>query len=218
MIPLRDHNRSSSFPIVTYSIILINVLVFVYMLSLDEHGLEAFIYSYSVIPADVINGIGLYTLITSMFLHAGLGHIFGNMIFLHVFGDNIEDKLGRIRFLSFYLACGLAASFAQMAVDPLSAIPNLGASGAIAGVMGGYILLFPHAKVDVLFIWGFFVRTYQFPAYTMLGYWVIYQVVLGVASIPGAGVGGVAYFAHIGGFLAGLALTGLWRMSAKNRK
>jgi len=140
------------------------------MLTLSESQLHDYIYSYSVIPADIVKGINLHTLLTSMFLHGGLGHIFGNMIFLHVFGDNIEDKLGKIRFLFFYIASGLAASFAQIAVGPGSTIPNLGASGAIAGVMGGYILLFPHAKVDVLFIWGFFIRILQFPAYIMLGY------------------------------------------------
>jgi membrane associated rhomboid family serine protease len=211
MIPLRDHNPSKSTPLITYFIILLNVFVFLYMLTLSESQLQDFIYSYSVIPADIVKGINLHTLLTSLFLHAGLGHIFGNMIFLHVFGDNIEDKLGKIKFLFFYLACGLAAAYAQIAAGPASTIPNLGASGAIAGVMGGYILLFPHAKVDVLFIWGFFIKIFQLPAYTMLGYWMIYQVVLGVVSIPGMGEGGVAYFAHIGGFAAGLMLIGLWK-------
>lgn len=209
MIPLRDHNPSKSTPIITYSIIFLNVLVFLYMLTLDEAGLDAFVYSYSVIPADIVRGFDLLTLLTSMFLHGGIGHIFGNMLFLHIFGDNVEDRLGRIRFLFFYIACGLAASFAQIAMDPASTIPNLGASGAIAGVMGGYLLLFPHAKVDVLFIWGFFIRVFELPSYTMLGYWMVYQVVLGVASIPGVAEGGVAYFAHIGGFISGLILVNL---------
>jgi len=206
MIPLRDHNPPRSYPLVTYSIILANVLVFAYMLTLDEPSLEEFIYAYSVIPADIVNGINPHTLITSMFLHGGIGHLFGNMVFLNVFGDNVEDRLGKIRFTLFYMICGLIASFTQIAVDPSSTVPNLGASGAIAGVMGGYLLLFPHARVDTLFIWGFFVTTYELPAYTMLVYWIVYQTVLGVISIPGVAGGGVAYFAHIGGFIAGVIL------------
>ena len=183
------------------------------MLTLSETHLKEFIYAYSVIPSQVVQGNNLHTLITSMFLHGGFGHLLGNMLFLHIFGDNLEDKLGRLKFLLFYLSCGLIASFAQIVVDPGSTIPNLGASGAIAGVMGGYLVLFPRARIDVLFIWGFFITTYKVSAYFMLLYWMVYQFFFGLGSLYTAADGGVAYFAHIGGFLAGWIMLKLKRIS-----
>lgn len=203
MIPLRDHNPSGSIPLVTYTLIAINVLVFVFMMGLDERSLESYIAHYALIPRDIIRGIGLTTLITSMFLHGGVGHIVGNMLFLHIFGDNIEDKLGPVKYLGYYLLCGLGASFLQILVDPLSDIPNLGASGAIAGVMGGYLLLFPKHRVDILFSFGLYMQRASVPAYTMLFYWFVAQLFSGVGSLAIPAGGGIAYFAHIGGFIAG---------------
>lgn len=209
MIPIRDNNPSGSIPILTYTLILINILVFIIMLTMSEAHLKEFIYTYSIIPSQIVHGKNLHTLITSMFLHGSFGHILGNMIFLHIFGDNMEDKLGRLKFLMFYLFCGLIASLAQIAINPTSDIPNLGASGAIAGVMGGYLVLFPRAKIDVLFIWGFFITTYKVSAYFMLLYWIVYQFIFGMGSLYATTSGGVAYFAHIGGFLAGWILISL---------
>lgn len=206
MLPLRDHNPSGKFPIITYLTIAVNTLVFLYMFSLPESSLDVFINSYSLIPAEAIKGINLYTLITSMFLHAGLGHILGNMLFLNIFGDNLEDRLGKLKYLLFYISCGLGASFLQIIVDPTSTIPNLGASGAIAGVMGGYLLLFPNHRVDVLFSFGYLMREVTVPAYTMLFYWFIAQLFSGVGELAMSVSGGIAFFAHIGGFLTGYLL------------
>lgn len=210
MIPIRDHNPSGSTPYITYIILGINILVFIYMLTLSTFGLEAFVSRFAVIPAHIVQGLYLYTLITSMFLHASFGHIIGNMLFLHIFGDNLEDSLGHIKFLLYYLAAGLAGSLLQVLIDPASTIPNLGASGAIAGIMGGYLLLYPRHRIDVLFSFGLFLRRTSVPAYFMLFYWFIAQFFSGVGSLflVDPSMGGVAFFAHIGGFLAGfLSLT-----------
>jgi len=208
MIPLRDHNPSGKTPIVTYSLITINVLIFLSSFLMTEEALLAFYDQYAITPALISQGQNLYTLITAMFLHGGIGHIFGNMLFLYIFGDNLEDKLGHVKYLLYYLVCGLGASALQILIDPSSTIPNLGASGAIAGVMGGYLLLFPQHKVDVLFSFGFSVRKATLPAYTMLFYWFLMQFLSGVGSLAYIDqmTGGVAYFAHIGGFLTGLVL------------
>ncbi len=205
MIPLRDHNPSRTFPFVTYALIALNVYMFIQMLMLPESGLERFINVYALIPADIVGGTNLFTLITSMFLHGGFGHIIGNMMFLHIFGDNLEDTLGHVRYFFYYVICGLGASALQIFSDPASTIPNLGASGAIAGLMGGYILLFPGHKVDVLIPLGFYFSRATIPASLMLGYWFLAQFLIGIGSL-GIDGGGVAYFAHIGGFIAGVAM------------
>lgn len=205
MIPLRDHNPSRTFPFVTYGLIALNVYVFFQMLMLTESGLESFINTFALLPADIVGGRNLFTLISSMFLHGGFGHIIGNMMFLHIFGDNLEDTIGHVKYFFYYILCGLGASALQIYVDPASTIPNLGASGAIAGLMGGYILLFPSHKVDVLIPLGFYFSRATIPAYLMLGYWFIAQFLSGIGSL-GITEGGVAYFAHIGGFIAGIAL------------
>jgi len=153
-----------------------------------------------------MHGQALQTLFTSMFLHGGIGHILGNMMFLNIFGDNLEDRLGHIKYLIFYLLCGLAASALQIIIDPGSQIPNLGASGAIAGLMGGYLVLFPTHKIDVLIpFFGFFNRS-TVPAFTMLFYWIFFQFLSGFGQLGTAESGGIAYFAHIGGFLAGIVM------------
>jgi membrane associated rhomboid family serine protease len=191
--------------VVTWILIAINVAVFVLMYLLGETDLEAFIRQWSIIPANIVGGQDYVTLITAIFMHGGIGHIVGNMMFLNIFGDNLEDYLGHMGYLVFYLLAGLGASILQIAVDPTSTVPNLGASGAIAGLMGGYLLLFPKHQVDVLVPWGLFMETIRLPAYTMLGYWFIVQFFSGVGSLGWEG-GGVAYFAHIGGFVAGVVL------------
>lgn len=208
MIPIRDHNPSGKTPIVTYFLIAINVLIFGYMFMLPENLLMEFINQYAVIPQLIISGKNLFSLITSMFLHGGWGHLIGNMLFLNIFGDNLEDTLGYFKYLLYYLICGLGASFLQILTSPYSTIPNLGASGAIAGVMGGYLILFPHHKVDVLFSFGYTLRKASVPAYFMLFYWFLAQLFYGVGSLAFMDevMGGVAYFAHIGGFLTGLIL------------
>jgi membrane associated rhomboid family serine protease len=206
MIPIRDHNPSGSFPFVTYLLIAVNVLVFLYMLTLSQSGLDNFIYNFSLIPANIISGIQLYSIFSSMFLHGGFGHIVGNMLFLNIFGDNLEDSLGHLKFLLYYITAGIAGSLMQFILDPTSTIPNLGASGAIAGVMGGYLLLFPNHRIDILFSWGFFVERVALPAYSMLFYWFIFQLFQGFGQLAVNLEGGVAYAAHVGGFVFGYGI------------
>jgi len=202
MIPIRDHTPSGRTPYVTFTLIGANVLVFAYMLSLGDRGLDGFVREWAVTAADIMRGEPLKTLFTSMFLHGGFAHLIGNMLFLHIFGDNLEDKLGHAKYLLYYLTAGVAGSALQIIVNPSSAIPMLGASGAIAGVMGGYLALFPHEKIDVLWSWGFMFERATVPAKMMLLYWIFFQFISGIGSlgIPG---GGVAYMAHLGGFAFG---------------
>lgn len=208
MIPIRDHNPSGRRPFVTFGLIAANVAVFVYMLTLGESGLDTFINQYALVPADIVAGQNLITLLTAMFLHGGIAHILGNMLFLNIFGDNLEDRLGHVRYLGFYLLAGLAGSLLQIVVDPSSTIPNLGASGAIAGVMGGYLVLFPRERIDVLWTFGF-IGTSTVPASAMLLYWILFQFFASLGALGLAG-GGVAYFAHIGGFAFGYIVTRLF--------
>lgn len=208
MIPIRDHNPSGRTPYVTYSLIGLNVAVFVYMIFLGDAGLTQLIQQYAIVPANIVAGQNLVTLLTAMFLHAGFAHIIGNMLFLNIFGDNLEDRLGYIRYLGFYLLAGLAGSALQIVVDPSSTIPNLGASGAIAGVMGGYLVLFPRERIDVLWTFGF-LGVSTVPAAAMLFYWILFQFIASAGSFASQG-GGVAYFAHIGGFAFGYLVTRLF--------
>jgi len=207
LFPVGDDNSARrNFPLVTLLLIVANVIFFVAELALGE----AFIVQWSFVPrrflADPTGGIA--TLFTSMFMHAGWLHIAGNLLYLWIFGDNVEDRFGRGQFLVFYLVCGLAATFAQMAFNMQSDIPNLGASGAIAGVLGAYILMFPKARVKVLL--G--ASIVQLPALVVLGLWIALQFLSGVGSIMSpTDQGGVAYMAHIGGFVAGFILAFLFR-------
>ncbi|MBV7377980.1 rhomboid family intramembrane serine protease [Maritimibacter dapengensis] len=201
MFPIRDHNPSERTPYVTYLLIAINVVVFLGQLSLDQQSENLFIVSYGVIPARILSGDGFETLLTSMFIHGGFMHIIGNMLFLWVFGDNLEDELGHVRFLIFYLVSGVGAAAAQILPDPGSVVPMVGASGAIAGVMGAYLLFFPKARVDVLFIIIVIIKVFPLPAWIVLGAWFALQLFNGWATpIDG---GGVAYMAHVGGFVVG---------------
>ena len=207
MFPIKDHNPSERTPYVTIGLIVINVLVYLYSSQLAEtqQQLGAFYYDWASVPRLVTNGEQTHTILTSMFLHAGLLHIGLNMLFLWIFGDNLEDAFGHIGFLLFYLASGVAANLAHIASAPDSAIPMIGASGAIAGVMGGYLLLFPKARVDVIVIFIIFFKRFTVPAWVMLVFWFVLQILSGVGSDPTTG--GVAYWAHIGGFVAGFLLT-----------
>lgn len=218
MFPIRDHNPSERTPYVTLSLIAINVVIFLVGLTLyqDQRALSQLYYDYALLPVRLSNGENYTALLTSIFLHGGFMHLAGNMLFLWIFGDNLEDEMGHVPFLLFYLVCGIGASLAQFAVDPLSNIPTVGASGAIAGVMGGYLLLFPKARVDVFVFFIVFFRVFPIPAWIMLGLWFGMQIFSGV-STPTSG-GGVAYWAHAGGFLAGIFLTlPLWlRRGAKD--
>jgi membrane associated rhomboid family serine protease len=205
MIPIKDTQPSYSTPAVTILIIVANVLVFLnqFWLGLvDSYSLNEFIAQYSLRPAY----FHLENVLTSMFLHANWLHLGGNMLFLWVFGDNVEDILGHGKYLLFYLLCGAAAAMSQVLMDPASRIPMVGASGAIAGVMGAYLMKFPHARV-VMLTWFILIFTFDVPAWFMLVYWFLMQVFGGFGSVTDATQqGGTAFFAHVGGFLAGIAL------------
>ena len=207
MFPIRDHNPSGRTPYVVYALIAVNIAVFLLQLpySGNDRALAGFWGNFALYPAAVTQD-GDYTgILTSMFLHAGWMHIGGNMLFLWIFGDNLEDQMGHVGFLIFYLACGILAALAHIYSAPGSTVPTVGASGAIAGVMGGYLLLFPRARVDVVVIIVIFFRVFTLPASVMLGIWFALQV-FGGFSTPAEG-GGVAFWAHAGGFVAGIVLT-----------
>jgi membrane associated rhomboid family serine protease len=206
MFPIRDHNPSGRTPYVTVALIAVNILAFLgYFLAKTDLQVQIFFNQWGLVPARVMAGEGYETFVTSMFLHAGWLHLAGNMLFLWIYGDNLEDVMGHIGFLLFYLACGGVAALAQFLPDTGSSIPMVGASGAIAGVMGGYLLLFPRAKVDVAIIFVIFFRIFAIPAWIVLGVWFAIQIFSGAMTPSEAG--GVAYWAHAGGFVAGLILT-----------
>lgn len=205
MFPLRDSIPSSRTPIVTIGLIVVNLLVFFYELSLGPIALAQFTLRYGTVPA----ALDWTSLLTSMFLHGGWMHVLGNMWFLWVFGDNIEDTLGHFNYLLFYLLCGFAGGLAHVALSPGSATPAIGASGAISGVMGAYLLKFPRSQVKTLIFIFVLVTTFDVPAPLMIGYWIFIQVLSGFGSLAahaGSAGGGTAWFAHIGGFLAGMIL------------
>lgn len=204
MFPYKDHNPSHRTPYVTYAIILICSIVWIYELGLGA-WLDAFFQKWALTPAQIVSGEWLLTLITSMFLHGGWMHIIGNMLFLYIFGDNLEAKMGHTKFLIFYLLCWFLASAGQIITDTSSVIPNLGASGAIAGVMGGYLLLYPNARVDSVVFLGYYIRKVTLPAFLMLGYWFALQIFSWVGSYWAEGWW-VAHWAHVGGFVAGTIL------------
>jgi membrane associated rhomboid family serine protease len=211
MLPLGDDNSGRRIvPYVTYALIAINVLVY-FFVELAAPNVEEFIFRWGSIPTQILQGRGLITLITSMFLHdpSSIMHLASNMLFLWIFGDNIEDAFGHVLYLVFYLVCGIAANIAQALAAPTAEVPGVGASGAIAGVMGAYILLFGGNRIRVLL--GYVVTTV--PSYVMIGLWIVLQFISGFGSIGDTG-GGVAYWAHIGGFVTGLVLGFLLRGKA----
>ncbi|WP_138932932.1 rhomboid family intramembrane serine protease [Roseovarius arcticus] len=207
MFPIRDHNPSGRTPYVTYALIVANIGVFLSYWSLfsDPYSLNLFYVNWAMIPAKIVYDSAYETLFTSMFLHGGWMHLAGNMLFLWVFGDNLEDEMGHLPYLAFYLSCGIGAGLVQLASEPYSLVPTVGASGAIAGVMGGYLLLYPKAKVDILIILIFIFRVVPIPAWLMLGVWFVFQLFGGLSMQTGGG--GVAYWAHAGGFVIGAVLT-----------
>lgn len=231
MFPLGDDNSDRTItPVVNYAIIGVNVLVFLLLQRLGSN--DAFTYAFSLVPKEIMTGVDIvgvqvvrdsmgntgeihhfatplpvyFNFLSSMFMHGGFMHLFGNMLFLFIFGDNLENVVGHVRYAVFYLVCGFAAAAAQVALSPDSIIPMLGASGAISGVLGGYVLLFPKRQVKVI-LFRFLTTV---PAIVAIGIWIVYQIVLGYLADPGSG--GVAYSAHIGGFIAGLALIKLFAM------
>ncbi len=220
MIPLRDNVPSRGTPLVTYALIAANV--FVYFILQPGAATRAgllFTFQWGLIPADLLGGVPrvphpvpvAWTVLTSMFLHGSFLHIVGNMWYLWLFGDNVEDVMGRARFLVFYLLSGVAAAAAQVVMDPGSRVPMVGASGAISGVLGGYLLLYPRARILTLVPLGFFTQLMEVPALIVLGFWIFVQL-LNVFVTPVYGnSGGVAFFAHIGGFVTGMALVHVFR-------
>jgi len=221
VIPISDAPRRRRFPFVTVTLIIVNVLVFLYEVSLGNR-LEGFVQSFGVVPVEIVSGRDLYppaplgnvylTLFTAMFLHGGLLHLASNMLFLWIFGDNVEDTFGHIGYLIFYVVCGMLASIAQVLVDIYSTVPSIGASGAIAGILGAYVVLFPTAEVRTLLILGPFITLSRIPALVLIGFWFIIQLISGIGQLGiQSETGGVAFWAHIGGFIAGVALTLVFR-------
>ena len=219
MIPLRDHLASSRVPYVTYAVVGACVLVFLWQLSLDGQAANQVVYALGAIPAvifgearlpaDIAMVPPLATAFTSMFLHGGWMHLIGNMLYMWIFADNVEDSMGHLRFTVFYLLCGVAAVLAQSLPDVSSQGPMIGASGAISGVLGAYLLLFPQARVLVMIPLGFVMKTLFLPAAGVLGFYFLFQVVMTALTPPGGG--GVAFAAHLGGFVAGAVLIALFK-------
>ena len=206
MFPIRDHNPSGRTPYIVYALMAANILIFLSYVGFinDTRMIYRFYFDYAVIPARIADGIALETLVTSMFLHSGWMHLAGNMLFLWIFGDNLEDEMGHLPFLLFYLVAGIGAGLIHVVAAPDSIVPTIGASGAIAGVMGGYLLLFPRARVDILLILIVYFRVFTIPAFVMLGIWLGLQFLGSLSSNPDEG--GVAYWAHTGGFVVGMIL------------
>ena len=212
MIPLRDVIPSRTTPIVTISLIVANVLVFLYELTLGR-AVNDFTLYFGLVPA----AFSWVAVLTSMFLHGGLFHVAGNMLYLWIFGDNVEDRMGHGRFLVFYLLCGTAAALAQTIAVPDSVVPMVGASGAIAGVMGAYFVMYPKSRIVTLVTLVFFFQVIEVPAIFFLGIWFVMQFLSGVGSIGTAATGGVAVWAHVGGFLAGLSGVIVFRRPERQR-
>ncbi len=221
MLPLKDDIPTRTFPVVTLGLITANILAFLYQLSLqvtdDPRALpaaQAFVFEFGLIPCRLTGACAatidfpspVVTIFTSMFLHGGLFHIAGNMLYLWIFGNGVEDTLGHARFLAFYLLSGVAAALAQTTVGPTSSVPVIGASGAVSGVLGAYLRLFPYARVLTLVTLGFFIQIVRIPAMIVLGFWIVVQFLNGLITFGAGDRGEVAWFAHIGGFLAGLGL------------
>ncbi len=221
MIPLHDDNPTEINPLVTIALIVTCALVFLYEVSLPERAGETFVFHYGAIPASIFGHEAALsedavavpvtlTLLTSMFLHGGWMHLIGNMLYLWIFGNNVEDVMGHVKFVIFYVVCGILAAMSHALTDPTSGIPMVGASGAISGVLGAYLLLYPRAQVLVVIPLGIFIKTMYVPAGFVLGFWFVLQLLSGGMSL-GQGGGGVAFFAHVGGFVAGMALIGLFK-------
>jgi membrane associated rhomboid family serine protease len=214
LIPLRDINPTKRFAIVTAVLIVLNIVVFLFEIALRQPGNEVFVNAFGLVPAKLFapgrltgeSVPAVATVFTSMFLHGGILHIAGNMLYLWIFGNNVEDGMGRIRFLLFYLICGAIAAFAHAWANRFSLVPMIGASGAVSGVLGAYLLLYPRARVVTLIFFGFFIRTVEVPAMVVLGLWFGLQFIN--ALVASGAHGGVAWYAHVAGFIAGVLLIG----------
>ncbi|MDJ0718638.1 MAG: rhomboid family intramembrane serine protease [Prochloraceae cyanobacterium] len=233
MVPLHDDNPTKITPYVTWVLIVINVSIFLHQNTLDSQELTDFFQLYALVPQELtttLNGGVVYplqpvpewlTLFTSQFLHGSWLHLGGNMLFLWIFGNNIEEELGRFKYIIFYLACGVLAALSQWFFSMNSDIPSLGASGAIAGVMGAYIIRFPQARILTLIPIGIFITTFRIPAVFFLGFWFLQQAIYSIASLdvpPGMDSGGIAYWAHAGGFVFGMILGPLLGLFSSQRK
>ena len=217
MIPLRDVIPSKTFPIFTLTFIVLNTVAFIFDRTLSDRGREAFVLTYGVVPAR----LDLVAIVTSIFLHGGWVHFIGNMLYLWIFGDNVEDRLGHVRFVVFYLLCGAAAMFAHVWMNPSSMIPTIGASGAIAGVMGAYFVLYPHSRVLALVPLFIIWEVIEVPAIIFLGLWFLLQFFMGVGGLAtqqsGAEAGGVAFWAHVAGFVVGMGAVLVMRKPSRTR-
>jgi membrane associated rhomboid family serine protease len=216
MLPITNESRRVHLPIVTYTIIGLNVIVFLMQMTLGD----AITLRYAMVPAELTQGRELHTALTAMFLHGGLLHILSNMIYLWVFGPALEDVMGSIPFAIFYLLCGIAATVLQVLVDTSSQVPNLGASGAVAGVLGGYLILFPRDTIRTVALGGRALGASRMSALVLIGFWFVLQLISGIGSIANLGLveGGIAYFAHIGGFIAGVALVKMFARRQPNNR
>jgi membrane associated rhomboid family serine protease len=217
MIPLKDDNPTQTFPLITISLVAINVLVYIYLLTLSSEGLETFLFRYGAIPGRLIHPFEVdqafsptipfgLTIFSSMFLHGGMFHLLGNMLYLWIFGNNVEDYLGHVKYIIFYLISGFFAAFIHTLSDLNSPIPMIGASGAIAGILGAYLVLFPRANVSTLFIFIIFFKIIKVPAVLILGLWFLLQL-LNAGTVGGS----VAWYAHVGGFLTGVVLIQIFK-------
>jgi membrane associated rhomboid family serine protease len=214
MFPLSDVIPSRTFPIATITLIVINAIVFLYEATLPDAALRHFVAQYGLIPAYFSWG----AVLTSMFLHGGWLHVIGNMLYLWIFGDNVEDRLGHVGYVVFYLAAGTTAALLQVMMAPGSMVPMVGASGAIAGVMGAYFVLYPQSRVLTAVLIFFYLELIEIPAIFFLGIWFLMQLFSGVGSIGAAAdTGGVAFWAHVGGFVSGFAVGGLARLAGPKR-
>jgi membrane associated rhomboid family serine protease len=217
MIPIRDQIPTRSVPVINYLLVAANVIVFIFQWLAGPYE-EALVYQFALIPASFVSNLtvgDVADIFTSMFMHAGLAHIGGNMLYLWIFGDNVEDSMGSGKYILFYLIGGLVASITHILTNPMSQIPTVGASGAIAAVLGAYLVLYPQSRVLTIVPLGFFLRMTMLPASIVLGLWFILQFFSGVLSLGGPDVGGVAFWAHIGGFVAGVVMAKLF---AKRRR
>jgi len=229
VVPLKDDNPISTTPVVVYALLALNIAIFLYEISLGEDALQQFFNTWAIVPAELTASLQTgaiagerewITLISSQFLHGGWLHVDVNMLYLWVFGNNIEDQLGALKFLLFYLACGALAGLTQWFFDPTSVVPTLGASGAIAGVMGAYIIRFPRARILTLVPLFIFLTTFRIPAFFFLGWWFVQQALYSAVSLGATadmGSGGVAYWAHAGGFVFGAVLGPLLGLFSKDR-
>lgn len=214
MLPIGDDNRGRhDRPVVTWALIVINIVIYAYQSLLDDRQLYDLINQWATVPAEISHGQALFTLVTCAFLHGSWFHVGSNMLFLWVFGDNVEDVMGHAKYLVFYLICAAGASYAQVLISPDSRVPLVGASGAISGVLAAYIVLFPRGQIRTLVFLGIFITMAMLPAWIMIGYWIFIQVISGVGSLSTVGSegGGTAFFAHIGGFIIGLLLVWVFR-------